>query len=516
MTTGAEALVATLADGGVRACFANPGTSEMHLVAAVDREPRIRPVLCLFEGVASGAADGYARIAGQPAMTLLHLGSGLSNASANLHNARRAGSPMVNVIGDHAGHHLHLDAPLTSDIDALAGPVSTWLRRIRTADEAAPLAARALAASAGAGGGPVSLVLQADAAWNETPVARAVAPAATAPLVVSAERIAAATAALRAARKPAVLVGSPGFSERSLESMARIAGAGIKVIGDTFVARWPRGAGRFSPGRLPYFAEQALAELDGVDLLLLAGTKSPVAFFAYPGKPSSLAPPGTVVRTLCAPGEDVVAALAGLAAALGAAAAPAVPRVPVAMPTGALTDAAVAQLVARHLPDDAILCDDAVTAGLPMFLNTVTAAPHDWLMLTGGAIGLGLPLAVGASVAAPGRKVLALSGDGAAAYTVQALWTMARERLDVITIVFANRIYRILHIEMQRTGAGGHGAGAQQMLSLGQPDIDWVSVAQGFGVRGMRATSIAEMDAALAAAMGRRGSMLIEAVLASQ
>ncbi len=511
MTTGAEALVKTLADCGVEACFANPGTSEMHLVTALDREPRIRSILCLFEGVASGAADGYARIAGKPAMTLLHLGSGLSNAGANLHNARRARSPVVNVIGDHATYHLQYDAPLTSDIAGLARPNAVWLGVVESAAVAGARAGEAWSMSQHGAGGPVALLLPADSAWTEggVPATPVTAPKTAAP---DAGLVAETAARLRAAKKPVLLINGSATVEPGLSAAGRIEAAGIRVITDTFIWRQARGAGRFAPHRLAYFGEMALAELEGVDLMVLVGTQPPAAFFAYPGKPGLLVPEGCETAVLASPDQDAGAALALLADALGApAAGPTQARQDFPAPKGVLSPADVGASLARHMAAGSIIADDGVTAGLPVFSMTAGAESHDWLALTGGAIGIGMPLAVGAALAAPDRKVICLSGDGAGMYTNQALWTMAREKLDVLTIVFANRSYRILNIEMARTGAGNPGPAATSMLSLDNPPVDWVKLAEAQGVTAARCETSEAFDTMCARMLAMKGPSLIEA-----
>jgi acetolactate synthase I/II/III large subunit len=513
--TGADVLVETLADCGVTHCFANPGTSEMHLVQALDREARVRTVLCLFEGVATGAADGFARIAGVPAMTLLHLGPGYGNGLANIHNARRAHAPMVNVVGDHATHHRHLDAPLTSNIASIVAANSLWVDVVERADDAGRLAAEAFARTHGPPGGPVTLILPADSAWNEAQ-APAAPPAPVALVALPPEAVQAAAQVVQAAAKPMILVGGEALWRREgLAAMARLKAAGVRVMIDTFPARQARGAGRFAPDRMQYFAEGAMADLAGCDLMVLAGTTTPCAFFAYPERPSVLVPEGCTVHPFSARSDDTVAALAVLADALGAPSDGPVVEAAAqpARPTGPLTPFACAQSLARHLPADAIISDDAVTAGLPHYMATLQAAPHDWLFLTGGAIGQGLPLAVGTACAAPQRKTVALTGDGAGMYTVQALWTMARERLPVVTVVFANRSYRILNIEMARTGAGNPGPAARSMLSLDNPALDWVKLAEGHGVAALRADTAEAFDDALARALAMDEPVLIEAVI---
>jgi acetolactate synthase-1/2/3 large subunit len=511
---GADALLSTLVANDVTACFANPGTSEMQFVAALDRQPQMRPVLCLFEGVATGAADGYGRMADKPACTLLHLGPGYGNGVANLHNARRAFTPIVNVIGDHATYHRQYDAPLNSDIATLVKPNSLWAQSAESPDEVPALAAEAVAASYGPPGGPVSLILPADSAWLETAAGPVIAqrPVRPAPAEVAVED---AATALRKAAKPVVLIGGQACRAEGLAQAARLAAHGIRVISDTFVARQARGAGHFAPARMQYFAEMALQDLDGVDLMVLVGTVTPVAFFAYPDRPSVLVPDGCEVLDFVGRGEDAVAGLSALADALGAPAqGPVQPlKRPDAAPTGALTPQTAGQSVARHLPEGAIICDDSVTSGGGVAVPAMTAVPHEVLSLTGGAIGIGLPLAVGAAVAAPDRKVLSLNGDGAAMYTVQALWTIARENLDVTAVVFANNTYRILNIEMTRTGAGQAGPSAAKLLNLGDPSLDWVSLAKGLGVPAVRCTTAEEFETAFAAAMAQRGPMFIEAVI---
>ncbi len=511
---GADALLATLVANEVTACFANPGTSEMQFVAALDRKPEMRPVLCLFEGVATGAADGYGRIADKPACTLLHLGPGYANGAANLHNARRAFTPIVNVIGDHATFHRKYDAPLNSDIPALAAPNSVWVRSADSPDVVAGLAAEAVAASLGPPGGPASLILPADSAWLETSVDVAIAQKAVRP-APDGSTVDQTARALRAAVKPVILIGGQACRAEGLAQAARLQAAGFRVIADTFVARQPRGAGAFSPGRMQYFGEMALKDLEGVDLMVIAGTSQPVAFFAYPNRPSVLVPEGCETLTLAARAQDAVAGLAALADALNA------PREgptqplerPDTAPSGPLSAQLAGLSVARHLPEGAIVCDDSVTSGGGIAVPSLTAAPHEVLALTGGAIGIGLPLAVGAAVAAPDRKVVSFNGDGAAMYTVQALWTIARENLDVTVVVFANNSYRILNIEMTRTGAGEAGPQAAKLLGLGDPSIDWVGLAKGLGLPAARCATGEEFERAFSGAMIQRGPMFIEAVI---
>lgn len=508
--TGADAIIATLADCGVEACFANPGTSEMHLVTALDREPRIRSVLCLFEGVATGAADGYARMAGKPALTLLHLGPGYLNGGANIHNARRAYSPMVNLIGDHALPHRQYDAPLASDIAGLAGPNSRWLRSVEGLADAGPLAAEAYAASFGPPPGPVCLIMPADMAW--TPGAERAQPGRPAGLLQThSDLIEQAGRAIIKAKRPAILLNGTALHPGGSEALHRLALQGVRVITDTFMARQVRGGGYFQPERMPYFAEMAIEALGDTDLLLLAGTKPPVSFFAYPDTPGYLVPKQARLISLGGPDTDSAEAIGRLADWLDGPLSPAPsPRVRPEPATGEAFNAHTIGLsLAHYLPEGALISDDGVSSGLPVYQALAAAARHEWLGHTGGAIGQGMPVAIGAASARRDVKTVCLSGDGAGMYTIQSLWTMAREDLDILTIVFVNNAYRILRIELARTGAGNPGPAAAGMLSLGDPDIDWVRLSEGMGVGAENARTSAELNDALRRAFSTRGPRLI-------
>jgi len=511
---GAESLVETLVGGGVEVCFTNPGTSEMHFVAALDRFPGMRSLLTLFEGVASGAADGYGRMAEKPAATLLHTGPGLANGLANFHNARKARTPIVSIVGDHATRHRQYDAPLSADVEAFARPVSGWVRSASDARSVAADGAAALAAAMEPPGRIATLILPADCAWNEAD-GSAAPPTFCERKTVAPETIDEVAAALRS-REPAVIfMTGQALLERGLETASRIAGAtGARLLSQTFNARLQRGAGRVPIESLPYFAESAVAALEGVRHLILVGAQAPVSFFAYPDAPSWLTPEGCAIHTLAKPEDDAEVALAALADELGAASHPPTLQEPSSAeaPTGALTPDAVHRSIAALLPEHAIVSDEAITGGFGMLHLSRGAAPHDWLQLTGGAIGQGLPLATGAAVACPDRKVICLEGDGSAMYTIQALWTQAREGLDVTSVIFANRSYAILEVELARVGAQP-GPRARSNYFIGEPDLDFVELARGLGVSAARATSADEFNDRFAAAMQTPGPHLIEVPL---
>jgi len=513
---GAQALIKTLVDSGVEVCFANPGTSEMHLVTAIDTVPGMRPVLGLFEGVVTGMADGYARVAGKPAATLLHLGPGLANGLANLHNARRAQTPVVNIVGDHATHHLQHDAPLASDIVGFARPVSAWVHTATSPESVGADAARAVHASMQAPGQVATLILPADVAWNEGGIPAPALPV-SGPARASDASVARVAGAVRSGRRVGILMRGDALKERGLSAAGRIATAGnVTLMADTFAPAMKAGAGRVPVTRLPYFAEQLVEFLAPLDVLVLVNTKPPVTFFAYPGRPSVGKADHTELIHLSHPHEDGPAALEALADALGVAGAE-----PVTAPfrvddtVGDKWDQfAIGRAVARHLPENSIVVSEGGTQGAGTSAALATGVPHDVLSLTGGSIGMGLPVATGAGVAATdGRKVLCLQGDGGGMYTLQSLWTQARERLDVTTVIFANRSYAILNIELQRTGAGAPGEKARAMLDLSDPTIDWVQLAEGMGVEAVRAETPESFESAFASAMRQRGPRLIEARL---
>jgi acetolactate synthase-1/2/3 large subunit len=513
---GAQALINTLVDGGVDVCFANPGTSEMHFVAALDTAPRMRGVLTLFEGVATGAADGYARIAGQPAAVLLHLGPGLGNGLANLHNARRARVPMVVVVGDHATYHKKFDAPLESDIDALAGTVSGWIRRTANAEDVAADAAEAIAVSR-ASAQISTLMLPADVSWTDGAPTTGVAPQADRAAGVDAAVVESIAEVLRSNEPTIILVGGDATRKPGLTAAARIAAAtGTRWYCETFPARLERGAGLPAVERIGYFAEAAAAQLDGAKHLVLAGAASPVSFFAYPDKPSDLVPDGCEVHLFAANGgaEAALSALADVLAPHRAAelVQPSRPR----LPTGPLSAAAVADAVGALLPEGAIVVDESNTSGVPLAQATAGAPAHDWLTLTGGAIGYGIPTAVGAAVAAPDRPVLCLESDGSAMYTISGLWTQARENQNITTVIYNNGAYDILRIELQRVGAeSAPGPKARDLLDLTRPTIDFVQLAEGMGVPARRVSTAEDFTEALRAAFAEPGPHLIEAIVPS-
>jgi len=511
---GAHALLRTLVANGVDTCFTNPGTSEMHFVAALDDVPEMRAVLALFEGVATGAADGYARIAGRPAATLLHLGPGLGNGLANLHNARRAGSPIVNIVGDHATYHRAYDALLQSDIETAARNVSSWVRSADRPEVVGSLATEAIVQAAR--GEVATLILPADASWGEgaEPGPHA---AFTAALRLPDDEIEAAAKALGSGTPAALLLGGAALRERGLTAAARIAAAtGAQLLADTFPARVTRGAGLPAVTRIEYFAESAVEQMRALDHLVCCGTRPPVAFFAYPGKPSALHPEHAAVVDITAGGHDPVLVLEALADALDAPGSPAgIDTAPAARPdrpTGALDAASIAQAVGALLPEGAIVSEEALTGGIFLWGATAGAPRHEWLTLTGGAIGQGMPVATGAAVAAPDRKVINLQADGSAMYTIQSLWTQAREGLDVTTVIFNNRAYAILSIELMRVGAPTDGnAGA--LFDLSRPPLDFVSLAEGMGVPASRAETADDFVVQLERAIAEPGPHLIDAIL---
>ena len=512
---GAESLVRTLSAGGIDVCFANPGTSEMQLVAAIDRAPDMRCVLGLFEGVVTGAADGYARMASKPACTLLHLGPGLANGLANLHNASRANVPLVNIVGQHATYHLVHDAPLTSDIETLARPNSKWLRTSYLPSTLGRDIAEAIVAARTEPGQIATLIVPADVAWAEGGVVGEIHPVPLAPLPSSA-MIERAVAMLRAGLPTAILLAGSALHGKGLVRAGRIAAAtGAKLLAPYNFARIERGADRPVVERIPYVPDQAVELLKGFRQLILVGAQVPVAYFAHPNRNSVLTSADCEIFVLAKLGEDCGGTLDALAVDLSAETKePLVEKAerPV-QPTGPMTLAGLAATVAAVLPEGAIVVDESMTSGRGMMAAARGAAPHDWLACTGGSIGIAMPLAVGAAVACPDRRVLCLTADGSGMYTLQALWTMAREGLKVTTVVFANRAYAVLKNEFASLGVGAAGPSASAMFDIGRPDLDWIALAEGMGVPGVRVTSLDGFVRELRKGLEHEGPTLIEVVL---
>jgi len=511
---GAESLVHSLLKSGVDTCFSNPGTSEMHFVAALDRIPGMRCVLGLFEGVVTGAADGYARMAGKPAATLLHCGPGLANGLANLHNARRASTPIVNIVGDQATYHRPLDAPLTADTEGWARGVSGWVRTAMEARTVGADAAAAVQAARIAPGQVATLILPSDASWNEGGIVADALPMLMAP-ASSPNQIEEAAAALRKGGSEIVLLlGGAALADEGLAIAHRISAAtGCRVVAQGSNARIARGQGRMAIERVPYVVDAAVKFMAGTQHLILAGSRKPVTFFAYPNKVQSSVPDAAEIHVLARPEQDIVEALARVADLLGC------PKVgtPDNGPrpetvSGALTPESVATVLGALMPEGAVIADESVSFGRGFFANTKAAAPHDWLNVTGGAIGGGMPMATGAAIAVPGRRVINLQADGSAMYTVQSLWTQAREKLDVTTVLLSNRKYAILLGELANVGANP-GRTALDMMDLGNPDIDWPRMASAMGVEAARTDTAEGFADLLAHSLKRSGPFLIELMI---
>ena len=513
---GAESLVQTLTEQGVGLCFANPGTSEMHFLKALEN-PRMRSVLCLFEGVCTGAADGYYRMSDTPASTLLHLGPGLANGLANIHNARRASSGMVNIVGEHSAAHLKYDPPLMSDIEGLARPLSHWVRRVESASSVAWDVASAVAKAGERPGQIATLILPGDASWQ--PAGGQAAPRAALPCVVTTPklpdvaRIDHVARVLRSGEPALIILAGRATRGRALELAGRVkAATGCRVATQFFTARIERGAGRCTLERIPYAVPQALDYLKGFKHIITVETTEPIAFFSYPDKPSLLKAPGTSVHALVEAGEDSAAGLDMLAHALGAAAIKPVyqARAEAIVPSGALTPASIAAALAAALPDNAILVDESLTTGRETMGLTVGAAPHDLINNMGGSIGYGTPVAIGAALACPERRVFCMVGDGSAMYTIQSLWTQARENLDITTIIFANNSYAILKAEYANMGAGAPGPQALAMIDIDRPRIDWQAMAKSMGVPAIPVDTAEAFHQAMLDSTREPGPMLIE------
>ena len=511
MTTGAELAIETAVELGTEICFANPGTTELPLVQALDSRSGIRGVLGLHENVCTGAADGYARIAGKPALTLLHLGPGFANGIANLHNARRAFSPVINLVGEHASWHLSADPPLHSDIESLSRPVSSFTRRVMDPNAIGRDLKEAYASATSLRGGVSTLILPHDHQLTETqplkisPVQAKRFPQLDDRLVEQAAQL------LEQASRPAILLGGQGLFGRGLKAAGQI---GVQLIGEVSFAKLETGLGRPNLMRLPYFPDQAKALLDQYDAVIVCGTKMPVSFFGYEGVASRYLDGRADVVLLAGQEDDAIGALEALAERIGRKNGPADAQ-RLAMPSaGSSLDASkLATIVTALLPEEAISVVTAVSSAQPFYEQSVAAAPHTQIALTGGAIGEGSALSLGAAIASPDRPVVALEADGSAAYIVQGLYSHAKEGLNVTTIICSNRRYNILDLELKRAGVTETGPEASKLSDLGNPPLDWVALAKGFGVSGFSASTVAEMEHALHRALASEGPCLIEAVL---
>jgi len=512
----ADALLKTLIANGLEVVFANPGTSEMHLVAAIDHHPEVRPILGLFEGVVTGAADGYARMSGKAAANLLHLGPGLGNGFANIHNAKKARTPMLNIVGDHATYHLQYNAPLTSDLDGLAKASSDWVGRSFSSEDLSSLGSQAWSEAHKFPGQIATMLVPADCAWGETdnigPVVKRQDP-----LKVEDKKIDEAFKALSSSTNAMLFIGGDFLDEESVTLAGKIAtSANCRLATDTFVKRHRRGRGITKVEPIPYFAEMAEEHLKGIDVIVFIGTRPPVSFFAYPGKKSYLSPEEAQLIELSSPLQDGKYALNALSDLFGGTRIDKqlIPNETIDMPTsGTLGPDNIGPIFAGLLPEETIVCDEAATSGFFVTPHAWNAKPLDWLALTGGSIGQGLPLATGAAIGAPDRPVVCLHGDGGAMYTLQALWTQARESLNVTNIIFSNRSYAILKVELDRVGALGTGDRAASMFSLDDPAISWPSLAQSLGVDGYTATTVEEFKKALSNSLISEGPSLIEVMI---
>ena len=514
---GAEALVRSLAGSGIDVCFANPGTSEMHFVAALDRLDLIYCVLALQENVATGAADGYARMSGLPAATLLHCGPGFANGLANVHNAKKARVPMVNIVGDHASYHIEYNAPLTSDIQAIVSPVSDWVVTSMTPDDVGPDAARAVSKARSWPGKIATMILPADMAWSETDlIGTDLLP--EAPQKVIPAEVKAVAKALKSGKKAVIFMSGAVLIDPGLSKAGKVrAATGADLLAQTSNRRIDRGAGRVPVGKLPYPVDHALATLKDYEVVILLGTDEPVSFFAYPNKPSRMSPKGAEILRLAGPEQDTLETLDMLLDLLDAndlePEVVAYEEAPdISGLKGPITPEIISKAFRAHMPEDAIIVDESITTGRSFFPDSRAAKPHTWLQSTGGAIGEGMPMAVGAAIACPDRRVITLQSDGSAMYSNQALWTMAREGLDITVLLFSNRAYRILEGEMKGVGVDKMGHVAEGLFSLDEPEIDWCKMAESMGVPAVRVEDAADLSAAIADGISREGPFLIEIV----
>ena len=513
--TGADLLLRSLENEGIDTCLANPGTSEMHLVAAIGKSSLMRPILCLFEGVVTAAADGFWRMKRYPAATLLHLGPGYANGMANLHNAKKAFSGLVNIVGDHAEWHLEFDAPLTSDLEGHVKLHSDWFTKSINPTNLGQLGTLSCIEAKSGWGKIASIIVPANHSWEVGEEQKQSLSPTVGMLPVDDSILKNTAKSLRLNKKRALLLGNRGLSRKSIEYASAIAKATeADLLCETFFPRVYRGAGEVKIKRIPYFAELAIDFLASYEQIFLVGAKEPVGFFAYPDIPSKLSPPACSIIKVASKDEDVEQALQDLYEDLSLKSRPKVVFSHGDRITSiTLDETSVSQIISELLPENSIISDEGITCSASLYAQTETAAPHDWLCLTGGSIGQGLPLGFGAAIACPDRKVITFQADGSAMYTVQTLWSMARENTDITVILLNNSSYAILNIELDRLKTGPRNDKTLSMLNIDNPMIDWVEISKGLGVEASRSTNVKEFREQFHNAMKQKGPRLIEVII---
>ena len=510
-------LLRTAANAGIEVCFANAGTTELPIVAAFDAVSGIHPVLALFEGVCTGGADGYGRVKEVPAMTLLHLGPGFANGIANLHNARRARTPLINVIGQHTTWHINADAPLTMDVESLAKTVSAWTRTNTSAESLSRDFADAFTASMS--GKIVSLIVPNDHLWAEVePIIHTPAPLQFDPLDLG--PIEAAADLLKAGKKTALMLGGKALRGEGLTIAGHIQSiTGCDLLTETFPGYVERGTGLPDVIRVPYFPEPAQVLLSQYEAIILADVKEPVTFFGYPGIESHLLTKDQKTLSISSGNQSIVEALGCLEDLLKTT----IPaknwghnssqRLKPQLPRGKLTAEKACHMLAALQPEGAIIIDEGITSAIPYYPLTAGSPPHSVLTIAGGSIGYGMPCAVGSALAFPGRPVINFQADGSAMYTIQALWTEAREGLNVKTLICSNRGYNILRVELERAGITNPGHKALSLADIDQPKLNWVSISSGMGVPAKSVNTAGSLKKELEKILSEPGPSLIEMVL---
>ncbi len=512
---GAELIMKTAINAGIVVCFANFGTTEMPLALAFDTEPGIKAVLGLFEGICTGAADGFGRMMNKPAMTLLHLGPGFANGIANLHVARRARSPILNLIGEHTTQHISLDPPLAMDIKALAGTVSGWYKANQSPDELSQDIADAYSASLH--GQIATLSIPSDYQMEEIESAYVAVPDfAFDP--VNRERIEKAAYFMKSHKKVALILGGRALRLRGLQVATRLkAFSGCDLLTDYLPGYMDRGIGLPEITRIPYFPEPAMALLAHYEGVVIAGTREPVSFFGYKGIRENLLAEDQPRFLIDGFRQNPVEALEYLADLLNAAKdgdeqiVSELRRPSIAQ--GELTSEKACQTLAALQPEGAIIVDEGVSSAFPYYALSHGLPPHSMLTNSGGSIGYGMPCSIGAAIACPDRPVINLQADGSAMYTVQALWTQARQNLNITTLICANRCYNILKMELNRANIETIGPNISSLMDLENPHINWVKMAEAMGVPAVSVNTGEELSHEIKLALSESGPHLIETVI---
>ena len=513
---GAAAFFKSIVDNGIDTIFACPGTSEMQVVDEVGYS-NLRVVLCLFENSVTGMADGYARMLDKPALGMVHVTCGLTNALANMHNARIANSRMIIFGGGvHVAHEVN--EPVHSMLQRqpyVAQIAAQCVIEARSPDQLAAAATQALKASNDGAGKIVYVYGPNNAVWGESSFQGKLTSSAEQRQRVSTATISSIADTLKAGKKTAFILDNLALREEGLEILGRIAeGAGGRLFREWLPSRIAMGAGRVRTETLPYGGAEGRELLSEFDQIVLVGAKIPVCPFSYENQPWVKIPENCNVHTLATADHDILAALEELATQLDLPekASNRYNRKPGEPPTGPLSGNSIVQSLSILMPADSIVLDEAMLENVMFPLLMDGAAPFDFMAACpGGAIGAGPPVACGAAIACPNRKVILLEGDFSLMQGNTALWSMAQHNLDICVINYNNEGSASLSTELARVRQGEAQPKSIELLRIRKPTIDYAAMAESMGVPASRAETAEEFHLQLTKAMSTKGPHFIDA-----